>query len=318
MKSPTLPPTATITFDVEEHYRIEAAAGLTCNANQQLDYRQRAEKTTRQLLQILDNASCQATFFIVGELAVQCPRLIREIHQAGHEIASHGWDHRPVTRLTPPEFKIDITRSKETLEQITGYPVYGYRAPTFSILRKTAWAIDILLEAGYLYDSSIFPVRHDRYGVPDAPTKPFRCSGSRAGPSIMELPPLTLPAFFTNLPIAGGGYFRLFPLWVLQSGILFNQRQTPSVSMLYFHPWEFEPGQPKLPLKGIHRWRTYVGIPRAAARLKQLLKSNCTTRFRRAIDVVNELSDCPLSHFQLNDETSVTSTNPIQSLPQSA
>lgn len=292
--------TTVLSFDVEEHHRIEAAAELSCLDSQISDYQNRAYSTTRRLVQVLGESNCKATFFVVGELAAQCPELVREIHEAGHEVASHGWDHRPVTRLSRTSFREDITKCKDTLEQIIGAPVYGYRAPTFSIMRRTAWAIDELLAAGYTYDSSVFPVRHDRYGVSDAPTKPFLCYGESTQHGIVEIPPLTMRTGLANIPIAGGGYFRLFPLIVLKAGIWLNREHLPPVSMLYFHPWEFDASQPKLPLSRANRWRTYVGIPRSESRLKRIFRFTSITNFKRAIDVASELRQCKLLEYSLN------------------
>jgi polysaccharide deacetylase family protein (PEP-CTERM system associated) len=293
-----------LSFDIEEHHRIEAALGLKCNESQMDDYSSRAIFATRRLVQILDESNCKATFFVVGELAKKCPNLVREIHDAGHEVGSHGWDHRPVTRLTRAAFREDIAKCKATLEQIIGAPVSGYRAPTFSIIKDTAWAIDELLDAGYTYDSSIFPVHHDRYGVVDAPTMPFICYGQNERLGIMELPPLTLRTGFSNIPIAGGGYFRLFPLLLLKAGIWFNRNQEPAVSMLYFHPWEFDAKQPKLPLTKTNRWRTYVGIGRSESRLKRIInRFKSITKFRRAIDVVSELQANQLIEYRFNPDS---------------
>ena len=305
--------TTVLSFDVEEHYRIEAAAGMTCSASQISNYRDRACSSTRRLLDILADTQCHATFFMVGELAVKCPDLVREIHDSGHEVASHGWDHRPATRLTPTGFRDDVTKCKDALEQIIGGPVHGYRAPTFSIMKETAWAIDELIEAGYTYDSSIFPVHHDRYGVADAPTKPFRCYGRHEQLGIIELPPLTLRTGFANIPIGGGGYFRLFPLTFLKAAIWFNRGQVPAVAMLYFHPWEFDPRQPKLPLKTTNRWRTYVGIRRSESRLKQILQQfTSITQFRSAIDVVRELKSDQLLEYRLGQ----TASPPVDGMSQ--
>ncbi|MFO0813504.1 MAG: XrtA system polysaccharide deacetylase [Gemmatales bacterium] len=290
-----------LSFDVEEHNRIEAAAGLAFPDSQINHYSNRAYSTTRRLVQILSESNSKATFFVVGEFAARFPELVREIHDEGHEVASHGWDHRPVTRLTRAAFREDIEKSKDALEQIIGAPVHGYRAPTFSIMKRTAWAIDELVDAGYTYDSSIFPVHHDRYGVSDAPTKPFRCYGLNDQTSILEIPPLTIRTGFTNIPIAGGGYFRLFPLIFLKAGIWFNRSQDPAVSMLYFHPWEFDPKQPKLPLTRTNRWRTYVGIGRSESRLKRIiLRFTSITQFRKAIDVVSQLKDEKLVEYRLD------------------
>jgi polysaccharide deacetylase family protein (PEP-CTERM system associated) len=241
------------------------------------------EQTTRRLLDVLDEAGAKATFFVLGEIARNRPRLVWDIAEAGHEVASHGWDHRRVHRLSPAEFLDDVRSSRDALEQASGGPVIGYRAPTFSVGRRTGWAIDVLAEAGYQYDSSVFPVRHDRYGVPDAPRTPFVAEGESA--HLIELPPATCRALGQNLPVAGGGYFRLFPPAVMESGLRQLARTDPAVGVLYFHPWEFDPDQPRLPLGRLARWRTYVGVGRSWARLGRLLARNAG-RFRRAADVV--------------------------------
>ncbi|MCE9567778.1 MAG: polysaccharide deacetylase family protein [Planctomycetes bacterium] len=272
-------------FDVEEHHRIEAATGLQCSVELKQEYARRMEHTTRQLLDHLAKAQALATFYIVGEIARTHPGLVRDIHAAGHEIGSHSWDHRRVHHFTPDSFRDDLLRSKEALEDVTGEAVLGFRAPTFSVVRQTGWAVDVLAECGFEYDSSVFPVRHDRYGIPDAPRGPFWAVGRSH--EILELPPLTYQVGKFNLPVAGGGYFRLFPLGVMRAGLRQTaQSMSPSVAMLYFHPWEFDPEQPRLPLGRVAKWRTYVGMSRTTARLKSLLQGRS---FARAIDVVRAI-----------------------------
>jgi polysaccharide deacetylase family protein (PEP-CTERM system associated) len=164
--------------------------------------------------------------------------------------------------------------------------VVGFRAPTFSVMPETAWAIDILADCGFVYDSSIFPVRHDRYGIPTAPRWPFLAEGNKQ--TILELPPATLRLFGQNVPVAGGGYFRLFPPAMMRAGIRqLTSNTKPSVGMLYFHPWEFDPDAPRLPLGRVSKWRTYVGTAKSMARFKRLLAG--PYRFRRAVDVAKEL-----------------------------
>jgi polysaccharide deacetylase family protein (PEP-CTERM system associated) len=280
------PGAVVVSFDVEEHHRIEAAAGLTFTDDQKRGYAARMEATTRRLLDQLAAAGARATFFLVGEIARDNPKLVADLAAAGHEVASHGWDHRRVHHFTPATFLADVLRCKDALEQASGQAVAGYRAPTFSVMRETAWAIDVLAEAGYRYDSSVFPVRHDRYGVPAAPRTPFLIEGRAR--TLLELPPATYRLLGQNLPVAGGGYFRLFPLSVLAAGVQQLAKRDPAVGMLYFHPWEFDPEQPRLPLKTLSRFRTYVGVGRSTARLGRLLE-RYKGRVRRAIDVVEEL-----------------------------
>jgi polysaccharide deacetylase family protein (PEP-CTERM system associated) len=272
-------------FDVEEHHRIEAAVGLEVAPELQAEYSARLESSTRRLLDQLAAARALATFYVVGQIARTHPRLVRDIHAAGHEVGSHSWDHRRVHRFTPEAFREDLRTSKDALEQATGAPVLGFRAPTFSVVKETGWAVDVLADCGFEYDSSIFPVRHDRYGIPDAPRGPFIAVGRRR--EILELPPLTYRAAGLNLPVAGGGYFRLFPLFMMRAGLRQAARgESPQVGMLYFHPWEFDPGQPRLPLKGLSRWRTYVGVGRTTDRFASLLAE---FPFRRAIDVARDI-----------------------------
>lgn len=272
-------------FDVEEHHRIEAAVGLHLSADVKAEYGRRMELTTRRLLDQLAAANVVATFYVVGEIARTHPALVRAIHDAGHEVGSHSWDHQRVHRFEPDTFRDDLLRSKGALEQAIGAPVRGFRAPTFSVVRQTGWAIDALAECGFEYDSSIFPVRHDRYGIPNAPRGPFVAVGRER--EILEIPPLTYRFGGLNLPVAGGGYFRLFPLAFMQAGLRQAARSAPpKVGMLYFHPWEFDPGQPRLPLRRLARWRTYVGVNKTTRRLASLLAA---FPFRRAIDVVREI-----------------------------
>lgn len=290
-----------LSLDIEEHHRIEAAAGLTVGADVQSLYRTRMEDSTRRLLDSLAAHRVQSTFFVVGQIANENPKLIRDIHDRGHEVASHGWDHRRVATMSPAEFRNDLTQSKDALEQATGTEIVGYRAPTFSIGRQTPWAIDVLCEVGMKYDSSIYPIRHDRYGVPDAPRGPFLARGEQH--SILELPPVTYRIAGTRVPMGGGGYFRLFPLCVTERAV----RQTlnecePSVAMLYFHPWEFDVDQPRLPLGRVSRFRTYVGIRRTRARLSQFMSGH-KGRFQRAADIAEQLQSKlqDLPEFQLAD-----------------
>ncbi|MGF1580883.1 MAG: XrtA system polysaccharide deacetylase [Gemmataceae bacterium] len=248
-------------------------------------YNYRMETTTRHLLDLLVERNITATFFIVGEIAALNPSLVRDIHSAGHEIASHSWDHRRVHHFTPKSFAEDLRRSKDALEDVIGEPVVGFRAPTFSLVRQTSWAVDVLAEEGFLYDSSIFPVRHDRYGIPTAPRTPFLLQGENH--KLVELPPATLRCLGMNLPIGGGGYFRLFPLFFLNWALSqLKGKSFPPVATLYFHPWEFDPVQARLPLSKLSSFRTYVGLTNSSKKLDRLLKGQT---FTRAVDVARQL-----------------------------
>jgi polysaccharide deacetylase family protein (PEP-CTERM system associated) len=298
-----------LSFDVEEHHRIEAAAGLTCRPALRAEYGRRMESCTRWLLDELAGLGIRATFFVVGEVARGCPGLVRDIHAAGHEVAGHGWDHRRVHRLTPDEFREDVRRCKDAIEDLTGAAVDGYRAPTFSVMPETAWAIDVLAELGLRYDSSVYPVRHDRYGVPGAPRAPFRARGHER--TLLEIPPATLRLCGVNVPVGGGGYFRLLPLWLMERAFAqVRRRCRPPVTMLYFHPWEFDADQPRLPLGRLSRFRTYVGTGRSRGRLRALLGRH---RFCRAIDVAaaieGRLTALPTFPLAPGDQVAIASSS---------
>ncbi|HJZ55122.1 MAG TPA: polysaccharide deacetylase family protein, partial [Gemmataceae bacterium] len=224
-RPPALAPAFVASFDLEEHDRIEAASGLDVSAELRAEYGRRMESTTRQLLDLLAAAEAKATFYIVGTIARTHPALVRAIHAAGHEVGSHSWEHSRVHRFTPDSFREDLLRSKDVLEQTIGDAVVGFRAPTFSIDRSTGWAIDVLAECGFEYDTSIFPVRHDRYGIPDAPRGPFLAVGQEG--EILEIPPVTYRAAGLALPVGGGGYFRLFPLAFMRAGLRQVARAAP-------------------------------------------------------------------------------------------
>lgn len=277
-----------LSFDVEEHHRIEAAveAGLEVPSAAQTDYAARMERCTRELIELLARHNLRATFFVVGEIAATHPDLVRDIARSGHEVASHGHRHTSVKRLTPDTFRDDLRASKQALEQVAQTPVVGFRAPTFSIVRETSWAIDVLAEEGFLYDSSIFPVRHDRYGVPYAPRSPFRALGPGQG-GLIELPPATVRIGARNFPVGGGGYFRLIPGPLFRAAV---RNARTGAKVLYFHPWEFDETQPRLALPHLSRWRTYVGTTRTRRRLDALLASIATKHFaQRACDFAQSL-----------------------------
>jgi polysaccharide deacetylase family protein (PEP-CTERM system associated) len=282
------------TFDIEPHDRIEAAADLDCPPELRAAYTRRMEACTRWILDALAEHDCRATFFVVGQVAVTCPNLVRDIVGGGHEVGCHSWDHRRVHRFTPESFRTDLRKAIKILEQAAGVPVVGFRAPTFSVTRETGWAIDVLAEEGIRYDSSVFPVRHDRYGVPDAPRFPYRVRGGRR--ELLEFPPATFGMGPVNLPAAGGGYFRLFPPAVMRAAVAQADRHPAGAAVLYFHPWEFDPGQPRLPLRRASAFRTYVGIPRARARLKRLLARYGS---RPLIEAADEIDRAELPAFRL-------------------
>lgn len=271
-RSPTpdaAPPLRCLTIDVEDYYHIEAAR-RAIGRGRWLEQPGRVERNVELLLDLFARCRRKGTFFVLGDVAQRLPQLARRIADAGHEVAAHGWGHDRLHHLDARSFRNDVVRCKRQLEDQAGRAVIGYRAPTFSVVPATAWAIDVLVEAGFAYDASIFPVVHPSYGVPQAPASPFYVRGRPGGAALLEVPPLTWRVFGRNLAVAGGGYFRLLPLWFMKLGLRQAAAQgRPAV--LYFHPWEFDPGIPRLPLSVTGRLRTYTGLRSAAAKLERIM-----------------------------------------------
>jgi len=256
-----------LSIDVEEYFQVEAFAKAVTFSDWS-KYPLRVEKNTYEILNLLEKENVKATFFCVAWIADKFPSLIRQIASFGHEIASHGYTHRPVFRLTPEEFRREVRKSKKILEDISGKEVLGFRAPTYSITKKNLWALTILKEEGYRYDSSIFPIRHDLYGFPEAPRYPFLIEDL----GLLEFPISTFRFAGINLPVSGGGYFRLFPYALTRYFLSkINISQKPFV--FYCHPWEFDPDQPRIkgiPLKS--RFRHYFNLNKTKERFERLLK----------------------------------------------
>lgn len=261
-------PLRCVSIDVEDYFHIEAAY-TTVGPNRWRDWPARVERNVDLLLALFDRTGVTGTWFVLGDVARQHPRVPKKIADAGHEIASHGSMHDRLHRLTPGSFAQDVGRSKKLLEDLTGQPVRGYRAPTFSVTRQTAWAIDVLVEQGFTYDASIFPVTHPLYGVPDAPLTPFTVRGP-GGAEVLEVPPLVWRLGSKHVAVAGGGYFRLLPLWFMKRGIRQATEQNRPI-VLYFHPWEFDPDMPRMPLPLTGRIRTYKGLKAAEKRLESIM-----------------------------------------------
>ncbi len=257
------------TIDVEDYYQVEAFAGVV-NKNTWGNYESRVTDNTHRLLDLLDEHSVKGTFFVLGWVAQHQRVLIREIADRGHEIASHGMSHTLVYTQTPDVFRDETRRSKALLEDICQRPVIGYRAATYSITRKSLWALDILHEEGFRYDSSIFPMRHDRYGIPDAQPYPNRLR-TPAGYTLVEFPISVFRSGALKLPVAGGGYFRLFPYPVTRWGLAQINRSGHGF-VFYLHPWEVDPEQPRIREAGaMSRLRHYLNLTRTLPRLDRLL-----------------------------------------------
>lgn len=255
------------TVDVEDYFHVNAFESVV-RREAWGDYTPRIHRGMDLLLDLLARHDVHGTFFTLGWVAHRHPDIVRRIVAAGHEIASHGYWHRRVTTLDPEGFRDDLRRSKQALEEVSGQEVTGFRAPSFSIVPGREWALDILLEEGFRYDSSLFPIRRPGYGYPSAPTVPHTIA--RPAGRIVELPPAVLrfPGF--RIPAAGGGYFRQFPYAVTRAAFRqFERAGQPG--MFYIHPWELDPDQPRLPVGLVTRVRHYRGLDRTLPRLERLL-----------------------------------------------
>ena len=266
-----------MTVDVEDYFHVQAFARTIDRASWD-SLPCRVEANTDRILALLDAAGVKATLFTLGWVAERYPQIIRRIVTQGHELASHGHGHQRVDEIGPDAFRADITRARALLEDIGGVAVRGSRAPTFSIGPHTPWAYDILAETGHAYSSSMYPVRHDLYGAPDAPRFPHRPTASR----VVELPMSTVSLFGQNLPVSGGGYFRLLPYALYRFGFGRFGRSTGQPGMFYTHPWEIDPGQPVIAeAPRLSRFRHYLNLSRCAGRLQSLLQDFAWDRVDR-------------------------------------
>lgn len=262
--------TNALSVDVEEYYHgMEFEAAVP--AGQRGSLPSRVERSVAQVLGLLGAQKARATFFTVGQVAEAHPQMIRDIDAAGHEVACHSYRHELVWRQSPDEFRADVRRAKAVLEDLTGKTVVGYRAPNYSIGREQAWAYDILLEEGFRYDSSIYPILHDRYGQAQAPRFPYEIRRSEEN-RLVEFPIGTARLLGANLPIGGGGYFRLLPAAWIRRGIQWVNAHEGQPVMFYFHPWELDPDQPRPPMPWRHRFRHYVGLRREETKLSRLFQ----------------------------------------------
>lgn len=258
-----------LTVDVEDYFHVAALSSAISRESWSVrEYR--VERNTEQLLGLLADREVQGTFFVLGWVAERSPGLLKRIADAGHEIACHGYSHRLVYRQSPEEFREETRRAKSLLEDAIGQPVLGYRAASFSITRASLWALDILIDLGFQYDSSIFPIRHDRYGIPGASPHPGPV-GAPTGRTIAELPMSAATFLGFKVPVSGGGYFRIFPYWLTRAGLRqINRARQPFV--FYLHPWEIDPGQPRVRVDALSRFRHYTNLERCEHRLRILLE----------------------------------------------
>ena len=258
-----------MTIDVEDYFHVSAFEDVVRRADWD-SYERRVVANTKRLLDLFARADVRATFFVLGWVADREPGLVRAIVAADHELASHGYAHRLIYRQEPEAFRDDVRRSKVLLEQIGGVEVRGYRAPSFSVTPRSRWALDVLLEEGYAYDASIFPIRHDRYGMPGAPRHPY-LERTAAG-TLVEAPATTVAVGPMTMPAAGGGYFRIFPYaltrWAIRRVNELEQRPV----IVYLHPWEVDPQQPRLRAGRLSRFRHYTNLHRTESRLDRLVR----------------------------------------------
>jgi polysaccharide deacetylase family protein (PEP-CTERM system associated) len=265
-----------LTIDVEDYFQVSAFApyirrseweSMPCRVEQNID----------RILALLSDTDVKATFFTLGWIAERYPELVRRVSQSGHELASHGFSHQRATEQGRDEFLADIRLAKAVLEDISGDAVNGYRAPSFSVGPKNAWAFECIGEAGYRYSSSVYPIRHDHYGVPDAPRFAHETSAG-----VLELPVATVRMFRANWPAGGGGYFRLLPYTVSRWSIRHINTVDGKPAMFYFHPWELDPDQPRVQGPGAKsRFRHYLNLKRTEPRLRRLLADFCWDRVDR-------------------------------------
>ena len=277
-----------LTIDVEDYFHATALSEVISPDDwPNMEYR--CEANTDRLLEIFDDAGVKGTFFILGWIVDRSPALVRRIAEAGHEIACHGYSHQLVYNQKRRDFREETIRSKALLEDQVQQPVNGYRAASYSITNHSRWALDILAEAGFTWDSSIFPVRHDRYGIPGSPRWPYRLTTDK-GYELIEFPLTTLKLVGLTLPIAGGGYFRLYPYAFSRWGLRrVNQLGQPFI--FYLHPWEIDPGQPQFDVKWFSMFRHYNNLGRCESRLQQLI-----SHFR--LTTVAEVLEHKAAHMQ--------------------
>jgi polysaccharide deacetylase family protein (PEP-CTERM system associated) len=257
-----------LTVDVEDYFHVSGFEKCVERSRWD-DFPPRVAASTDRVLEVLAGAEVRATFFVLGWVAERQPALVRRIRSCGHELACHGHWHRLVYRQTPQQFRADLRRARTAVEDAGGCRVRAYRAPSFSITRDSLWALDVLVEEGFTLDSSIYPTRHDRYGIPGAPPGPHRVE--RAAGSLWEFPPPVWRCLGYPLPVGGGGYFRLYP-YALTRHALRRVNAAGRPFAAYLHPWELDPGQPRLRPGRLMAFRHYVNLHRTQSRLSTLLR----------------------------------------------
>ncbi len=278
-----MPSRYVLSVDVEDYYQVEAFAAYV-NRGDWDRWPPRVERNTHRVLDLCDEFGIKATYFVLGWVAQRFPQLAREIAGRGHELACHSFWHRPVYTLTPEEFRQDLRQARDAIEQAGGVTVTGYRAPTWSITAKSLWALDVLAEEGFIYDSSIYPIRHDLYGMPGAERFPHQLH--TAGGSMLEFPPATVRALGIHLPSAGGGYLRILPLGYTEWALRRLEREGAPCVVVYVHPWELDPEQPRIAAGLKSRLRHYTNLGAMERRLRHLMRRYRFEPFRDVLQGV--------------------------------
>lgn len=271
-----------LSVDVEDYFQVEAFSAEVPRAEWDR-WPSRVVANTHRALDLCDEFGAQATYFTLGWVADKFPALVREIQARGHELACHSYWHRPVYSLTPEEFREDLRQSRDAIEQAGGVQVVGYRAPSWSITAKSVWALDILAEEGFLYDSSIFPIRHDLYGYPGARRIPYRVETEHG--ELTEFPPATVRICGSTFPLAGGGYLRILPFRYTEWALRRLAQDDGQAIVVYFHPWELDPEQPRIRARLKSRFRHYTNLATMEPRLRQLLSEHSFQPFRELVAV---------------------------------
>jgi len=258
-----------LSFDVEDYYQVEGFSPQV-RFDEWPSYESRVTGNTWRILELLRVHRVKATFFILGWVGERFPQVVRAIHQEGHEVASHGYRHRLLYTMTREEFTADTQRAKAILEDLCGEPIIGYRAPCFSIIQQNLWCLETLHDLGFQYDSSTFPIRHDRYGISNGARTPYY-HHLPEGRRLLEFPLATVQLLGKNVPVAGGGYFRLFPYQFTRWAIRRINEHEQAPAIFYLHPWEIDPAQPRIDGSPLNRFRHYVNLAKTESRLRRLL-----------------------------------------------
>jgi polysaccharide deacetylase family protein (PEP-CTERM system associated) len=271
------------TVDVEDYYHVTALSSVV-SRDSWANRESRVEANTERLLGVLGERGVRGTFFVLGWVAERSPQLVRRIANAGHEIACHGYAHRLVYQQSETEFREETLRAKHCIEDIVGQPVLGYRAASFSVTSASLWALDVLIDLGFHYDSSVFPIHHDIYGLPGASQEPNRLTAP-SGRALVEFPMSAARFCGVPVPVSGGGYFRILPYWLTRAGLRQINEQGGRPFTFYMHPWELDPGQPRISVGWFSRFRHYTNLSVCEARLRRILSEFAFSTMRESLQL---------------------------------